>query len=198
MLYALSYGCILLRPYAKNISKVCICLDKLFPIIYYRRSSNLYHRVSYHLPATRLEVPDGILVVETSCQADSWGKPERTRKLSFVGPKNVVRQFFAFGSGKNNFSNQNEKKLARKFSKTRTIISALWVRKIFLAKIFRKKQGKPHHLSCYGNPCRHGVLHRFSCQPLPSIPMEAIRRVCKFEPDTLFLFSLRNYFRTAI
>nr|WP_102981809.1 hypothetical protein [Porphyromonas gingivalis] len=139
MLYALSYGCILLRPYAKNISKVCICLDKLFPIIYYRRSSNLYHRVSYHLPATRLEVPDGILVVETSCQADSWGKPERTRKLSFVGPKNVVRQFFAFGSGKNNFSNQNEKKLARKFSKTRTIISALLVRKIFLAKIFRKK-----------------------------------------------------------
>nr|WP_238583186.1 hypothetical protein [Porphyromonas gingivalis] len=51
----------------------------------------------------------------------------------------MVRQFFAFGSGKNNFSNQNEKKLARKFSKTRTIISALWVRKIFLAKIFRKK-----------------------------------------------------------
>nr|WP_232522041.1 hypothetical protein [Porphyromonas gingivalis] len=61
----------------------------------------------------------------------------RTGKTSSMGPKDVVREFFHFGSGSKKFSRQNEKKLVRLFPILRAAIGETPVRKFSTDGLYR-------------------------------------------------------------
>nr|WP_306171243.1 hypothetical protein [Porphyromonas gingivalis] len=54
-----------------------------------------------------------------------------------MGPKDMVREFFYFGSGSKKFSHQNEKKLVRLFPILRAAIGETPVRKFSTDGLYR-------------------------------------------------------------